>query len=65
MNTKTATGDIFVSTRGSWAANLAAAIREIASGKEIVVDTYTKRELALRAIQRMRPDDNITVTIQM
>ena len=65
MSIKTDDGNILcVGFKGDWAKDLALAIQDIATGKELIVDSDAKRELALRAIERMRPGDQITVTIQ-
>ena len=64
MNIKTASGGILVGCGSNWTTNLAQAIKDIEHGKELVVNSHAKRELAIRAIQRQRPHDGIRVTIQ-
>lgn len=64
MNTKTSDGDIFVGGKNSWTTDLAEAIKNVEPGKELIVNSYIRRELALQAIRLMRPNDNISVTIQ-
>lgn len=55
---------ISVKDEGNWHINLASAIAQIEENGEIVVTSENKKELALRAIARMRPRDDIKVVVQ-
>lgn len=47
----------------TWLETLEKRIRAAAPDSRIVVDTEAKREIAREAIQRLRPHDGLTVTI--
>ena len=47
----------------TWLDMLEKRIRAAAPDSRIVVDTEAKREIAREAIQRLRPHDGLTVTI--
>ena len=47
----------------TWLEMLEQRIRAAAPDSRIVVDTEAKREIAREAIQRLRPHDGLTVTI--
>ena len=47
----------------TWLEMLEKRIRKAAPDSRIVVDTEAKREIAREAIQRLRPHDGLTVTI--
>ena len=47
----------------TWLEMLEKRIRAAAPDSRIVVDTEAKREIAKEAIQRLRPYDGLTVTI--
>ena len=47
----------------TWLEMLEKRIRKAAPDSRIVVDTEAKREIAKEAIQRLRPNDGLTVTI--
>lgn len=47
----------------TWLEMLEKRIRAAAPDSRIVVDTEAKREIAKEAIQRLRPQDGLTVTI--
>lgn len=47
----------------NWSSELAVAIRSVKEDTVLIVDSSAKRELALRAIQRMSPRYNITIEI--
>ena len=54
---------LWINCARNWHTNIVESVEQASEGETLIVMNHTQRELALKAIRRMRPNDNIRCQI--